>query len=138
MKLTILKQNNSFFMPRYSSCFELTLIINVLVDLCRSFDYILNKWIIDKELHRLSGNVSCITKDTNNIIFAYSKYIKNDEKFTLSQENFIKLVNDWHKAYDSKKEYIIVELQDDNTIIVTSTNDLGSLSSLLNSPTESS
>ncbi|MCF7900160.1 hypothetical protein K9K77_01490 [Candidatus Babeliales bacterium] len=137
MEQTILKRDTIHLIPYYFKPAKSDLIADVLIDLCNS-NYILDKWLPNKKSLGITGNECSINKiDNNTLIFKYAEYMDDNEKFIITKKNFIKLVNDWHVAYDSKKEFVIIKLKDDKNITIIARDDPGQFASLFNQQAES-
>jgi hypothetical protein len=114
MKYAILKHLiRKTYPPILSTAEELDILTSFLLD---SYDGIsTRKWLANKEYDGITGNQIDITKKGDDLIL-FDIYDPREKKFefTISYQLFLKALDQWEIAREAKKQYIIIELADDN------------------------
>jgi hypothetical protein len=119
MKYAILKQDifNGKKMKDYSpielKSEEIENLTNFLLD---SYDGEFTRdWLSDEECHGISGNQIEIDKKGESLVLV-DLYDQREKKFefVISRALFLKALDQWEAAIYALKEYIIIELADDN------------------------
>jgi len=115
-KQSIIRNEHGYFIPRGSTSLETHLISKVLTDTCKN-EFRTQDWIYDSYYEVYEGNCSLLTKENNTMVFQPLYYEENPpNQFICSRDAFIKLIDQWNNARKENKEFIIIELDESNTI----------------------
>jgi len=113
-------KNKYFFAKSNQTPFRGDIVAFFLTD---SYDgNFIKKWLSNTDYIQLGGNMIELEKRNDSIVFSNLYDDVNSKfEFAVSRPTFLKVLDEWEQARSESKEYIVIEVSDDNDVHIYAT-----------------